>query len=43
MNSQWNASAQSEAFASRVATLYGAGEGVLAAQQARYGKLVNRF
>ena len=43
MNSQWNAYAQSEAFASRVATLYGAGEGVLAAQQARYGKLVNRF
>ncbi len=43
MNSQWMAYAQSGAFASRVATLYGAGEGVLAAQQARYGKLVDRF
>ena len=43
MNSQWMAYAQTEAFASRVATLYGAGEGVLAAQQARYGKLVDRF
>lgn len=43
MNSQWMAYAQTEAFASRVATLYGAGEGVLAAQQARYGKLVDHF
>ena len=43
MNSQWNAYAQTEGFASRVATLYGAGEGVLAQQQARYGKLVERF
>ena len=43
MNSQWKAYAQTEVFASRVATLYGAGEGVLAQQQARYGKLVERF
>ena len=43
MNSQWMAYQNSEAFASRVATLYGTGEGTLALQQARYGKLVQRF
>jgi len=43
MNSQWAAYQNSEAFASRVATLYGTGEGTLALQQARYGKLVERF
>ena len=43
MNSQWTAYSQSEAFASRVATLYGAGEQVLEAQRVRYGKLVERF
>ncbi|MDO5300640.1 MAG: galactokinase family protein [Clostridia bacterium] len=43
MNTQWAAYKDSEAFASRVRTLYGAGEGVLQAQQARYGKLVERF
>ena len=43
MNSQWAAYQQSEAFAARVATLYGAGEAELARQKARYGKLVERF
>ena len=43
MNKQWAAYQGSEAFASRVKTLYGAGEGVLDAQKARYGKLVERF
>ncbi|MBP3656686.1 MAG: galactokinase [Clostridia bacterium] len=33
----------SEVFASRIETLYGGGEQVLRAQQARYGKLVERF
>ena len=43
MNSQWMAYQNSEAFAARVATLYGTAEGTLALQQARYGKLVERF
>ena len=43
MNKQWVAYQDSEAFASRVATLYGAGESTLNAQKARYGKLVERF
>jgi len=43
MNSQWTAYQNSQAFASRVATLYGAGEQVLSLQKARYGKLVERF
>lgn len=43
MNEQWAAYRESEAFAARVATLYGAGEDVLALQKARYGKLVERF
>ena len=43
MNSQWAAYQNTEAFASRVATLYGAGEAQLAHQKARYGKLVERF
>lgn len=43
MNSQWTAYAKTEAFASRVATLYGAAEGTLPAQMARYGRLVERF
>ena len=43
MNKQWAAYRDSEAFASRVATLYGAGESELDAQKARYGKLVERF
>ena len=43
MNSQWAAYQHSEAFASRVATLYGAGSAELARQTARYGKLVERF
>ena len=43
MNSQWASYQNSEAFASRVATLYGTGEGTLALQKARYGKLVERF
>ena len=43
MNKQWAAYQDSEAFASRVATLYGAGESTLNAQKARYGKLVERF
>jgi len=43
MNTQWTAYQNSEAFASRVATLYGTSEGTLALQQARYGKLVERF
>ena len=43
MNNQWTAYSNTEAFASRIATLYGAGEQVLAAQKVRYGKLVERF
>ena len=43
MNKQWAAYQNTEAFASRVATLYGAGESVLELQKARYGKLVDRF
>ena len=43
MNSQWAAYQNTEAFASRVAELYGAGESVLNLQKARYGKLVERF
>ena len=43
MNKHWAAYQESEAFASRVATLYGAGEKELAHQKARYGKLVERF
>ena len=43
MNEQWAAYQKSEVFAARVATLYGAGEDVLARQKARYGKLVERF
>ena len=43
MNSQWMAYQNSQAFAARVATLYGAGEQVLENQRARYGKLVERF
>ncbi len=43
MNRQWTAYQASEAFASRVATLYGAGEKELEKQKARYGKLVERF
>lgn len=43
MNKQWVAYKDSAAFADRIATLYGAGEQVLSAQQARYGKLVERF
>ncbi|MBR2943294.1 MAG: hypothetical protein IKB82_07845, partial [Clostridia bacterium] len=43
MNKQWAAYQDSQAFAARVATLYGAGESVLNAQKARYGKLVERF
>ena len=43
MNRQWAAYRDTQAFASRVKTLYGAGEGVLDAQKARYGKLVERF
>jgi len=43
MNSQWMVYQNSEAFASRVATLYGTGEGTLELQKARYGKLVERF
>ena len=43
MNKQWAAYQESETFAARVATLYGAGESVLAAQKERYGKLVERF
>ena len=43
MNSQWTAYQNSQAFASRVAKLYGAGEAVLENQKARYGKLVERF
>ena len=43
MNSQWRAYQDSEAFAARVATLYGAGEKELSKQKARYGKLVERF
>ena len=40
MNEQWAAYQDSKAFADRVATLYGAGEDVLALQKARYGKRV---
>ena len=43
MNKQWAAYQESETFVARVATLYGAGEAVLAAQKERYGKLVERF
>ncbi|MBP3428751.1 MAG: galactokinase [Clostridia bacterium] len=43
MNKQWMEYSKTEAFASRIATLYGAGEGILADQQARYGKLAERF
>ena len=43
MNKKWAAYQDSQAFAARVATLYGAGESVLSAQKARYGKLVERF
>ena len=43
MNRQWTAYQHSEAFASRVATLYGAGEAELCRQKKRYGKLVERF
>ena len=43
MNKQWAAYQNSEVFSARVATLYGAGETVLAAQKERYGKLVERF
>ena len=43
MNSQWAEYQNTEAFASRVATLYGTGAGVLELQKARYGKLVERF
>ncbi|HIU16529.1 MAG TPA: galactokinase [Candidatus Ventricola intestinavium] len=43
MISRWDAYRDSDAFAARVATLYGAGEDVLQAQKARYGKLVERF
>ena len=43
MNKQWAVYQESETFAARVATLYGAGEGVLTAQKERYGKLVERF
>lgn len=43
MNKQWKVYRDSEAFASRVATLYGAGEKELDWQRARYGKLVERF
>lgn len=43
MNRQWAAYRDSEAFAARVATLYGAGQDVLAAQKERYGKLVERY
>ena len=43
MNSQWTAYQNSQAFASRVATLYGEGTQVLENQKARYGKLVERF
>ncbi len=43
MNEQWAAYQDSKAFVGRVATLYGAGEDVLALQKARYGKLVERF
>ena len=43
MNKQWAAYQDSQAFAARVATLYGAGESVLSAQKVRYGKLVERF
>jgi hypothetical protein len=37
MNKQWAAYQNSQAFAARVATLYGAGESVLSAQKDRYG------
>lgn len=43
MNSQWAAYQNTEAFASRIATLYGTGASVLDHQKARYGKLVERF
>lgn len=43
MNHKWLTYAQGETFASRVATLYGAGEKELELQKARYGKLVERF
>ena len=43
MNAQWMAYQNTQEFASRVATLYGAGEKVLENQKARYGKLVERF
>lgn len=43
MNKQWKVYRDSEAFASRVAALYGAGEKELDRQKARYGKLVERF
>ncbi len=43
MNKQWKVYRDSEAFASRVAALYGAGEKELDRQKTRYGKLVERF
>ncbi len=43
MSKQWSAYQNSEAFARRVASLYGAGEEVLARQRARYETLVRRF
>ena len=43
MNKQWAAYQDSQAFAARVATLYGAGESELNHQKERYGKLVERF
>lgn len=43
MNAQWEAYRDGDAFARRVATLYGPGEDVLARQRARYGDLVARF
>ena len=43
MNQNWCRYRDSQTFADRVRTLYGAGEDVLAAQKARYGKLVERF
>ena len=43
MNKQWAAYQNEQAFADRVATLYGKGDEVLEVQKARYGKLVERF
>ena len=43
MSRQWDGYGNSQAFAARVKTLYGAGEAVLARQRSRYGGLVRRF